>query len=160
MDVNDFTTSTTTTEVSTGKTSTSTVRHVNIYYKIGSDGKELVLGKKNEALAKKLKSDEEAYKEYENAMNHRHKFKVCYRWELLGYLGILGGGALAIVGFIHEDSDGDGMPLMIVGGAVGVAGLTDIVVFHLKAEKHLDKYGESIRKAIEIYDEHLLAKVK
>ncbi|HET6227175.1 MAG TPA: hypothetical protein VFF27_12900 [Bacteroidia bacterium] len=160
LDVKDFTSNTTTTEISTGKSNTTTTRHVNIYYQIGTDGREMTLGKKNEELVKRLQTDEEAYAEYQNAMKHKHKFKVCYRYELLGYLGILGGGALAVWGLIKNENDGDGLPIMIAGGAVGVAGLADITIFHFKAERHLDKYGESIRNAIKIYNEHLLAKVK
>lgn len=166
LDIDKYTVSTTSTNMSTGQSRTSSSQRMDFIYRIGSEGKE---GKfkfkknKDQELVKLLKSDPEASAEYEKAMDELHKMKRCRMYSLLGIVGIIGGGALALAGVIKNDdssSDGDGMPLIIAGGVIGVGGLVDMYLFNFKSGKHFNNIPGHMEKAVEIYNDHLMAKVK
>lgn len=126
-------------------------------FRMGIDGPIKNIGRRGKNLEKILKDDPAAMAEFRTAYKvHRRRKRLCDFLEYFGY-AVAGGSAVALFAGLDKDA-GSASPGVALGAAGIVAGITEIIVFHKRSEKHTEAFVNSIAKSIQIYNTNLLAK--
>ncbi|MCD6068261.1 MAG: hypothetical protein K0S33_3087 [Bacteroidetes bacterium] len=136
-----------------------TARGISVYFHVGRDGYLQNIGRKSKNLLKAIKDDPEAVAELNNAKKHLRKKRLYNTLEYVSYAVTLGGAITLFVGLDKREDTGES-GLAAGGGVLTAAGFGGIIGFHRLTDKEMDSWRDSIKKAVEIYNQNLLAKIQ
>lgn len=146
-----------------GTTRTKQFRVIAISFKQGANGYFNAMEKNGSNLLQALQSDQEAADEFKTAMSYRKKARVSKSLKVISAVGALGLTAAFFLRYSSEKTyaQASGLepkpsPLTIALGAGALAGFGGVVYFPIKEKKMLDKFVTSIRKSVDIYNQHIL----